>query len=144
MEMKGLEINSMLVAYRQLYNIRWLGQLEKIMGNRLQNKVAIITGSASGIGAATAKLFASEGAKIAIADIRLELSERVAAQIRANGGEAVPILTDVSDPAQVEQLVRCTIDTFGALHILHCNAAILCSWYSCRYLRRRLVQNSGC
>lgn len=96
------------------------------MANRLSNKVAIITGAASGIGAATAKLFASEGAKVVIADIRADLSDLVISEIKANGGEAISIPTDVSDPAQTERMVKKTLDEFGALHVLHSNAAILC------------------
>ena len=63
---------------------------------RLDGKVAIITGSNSGVGAATAKLFAKEGAKVVISARRLPQLEEVAAEIRAEGGEVLIVQTDVS------------------------------------------------
>jgi meso-butanediol dehydrogenase / (S,S)-butanediol dehydrogenase / diacetyl reductase len=92
---------------------------------RLNGKVAVITGAASGIGAATARLFAQEGAKVVIADIRLEAAEATAASIRATGGEAIALPVNVSDSAQVKTLIDRTIETYGALHILYCNAGVL-------------------
>jgi meso-butanediol dehydrogenase / (S,S)-butanediol dehydrogenase / diacetyl reductase len=95
------------------------------MMGRIQNKVAIVTGSGSGIGAATAKLFAAEGAKVVIADIRAEAAETTAAAIRALGGDAIAIPTDVSCGDQVKALVEKTVQHYGALHILHSNAGVL-------------------
>jgi NAD(P)-dependent dehydrogenase (short-subunit alcohol dehydrogenase family) len=92
---------------------------------RIQNKVAIVTGSGSGIGAATAKLFAQEGAKVVVADIRAEAAEATAAAIRAAGGDAIAIPTDVSCGDQVKALVEKTVQHYGALHILHSNAGVL-------------------
>jgi NAD(P)-dependent dehydrogenase (short-subunit alcohol dehydrogenase family) len=92
---------------------------------RLNNKVALITGAASGIGAATAKLFAREGAKIIIADIQEDAAEKVAASICTDGGDAIAIATDISNSQQVQALFDKAIDAYGRLDILHCNAGVL-------------------
>lgn len=92
---------------------------------RVEGKVALITGAASGIGAATARLFAKEGASIVIADIRGAVAEATAAQIRADGGQAIAIETDVSNAAQVQAMVETTLNTYGKLNILHVNAGVL-------------------
>jgi NAD(P)-dependent dehydrogenase (short-subunit alcohol dehydrogenase family) len=92
---------------------------------RLEQKVAIVTGAASGIGAATAQLFAREGARVVVADIREAAAEQVAAEIRATGGDAIAIGVDVSNSAQVKALIEKTIAAYGALHILYCNAGVL-------------------
>ncbi|AFZ37661.1 3-oxoacyl-(acyl-carrier-protein) reductase [Stanieria cyanosphaera PCC 7437] len=92
---------------------------------RLANKVAVITGAASGIGAATAKLFSYEGAKVVIADLRAKEAEQTAASIRDAGGDAIAIPTDISNAEQVQVLFEKTIDIYGYLNILHCNAGVL-------------------
>ncbi|WP_447975482.1 SDR family NAD(P)-dependent oxidoreductase [Nitrospira sp. Kam-Ns4a] len=91
---------------------------------RLANKIAIVTGSSSGIGKAIARRFAEEGARVVIAARRAALCEQVAAEIRARGGEAVALPTDVSDEAQVERLIAETVRRFGRLDILVNNAGI--------------------
>ena len=91
---------------------------------KLNRKVAIITGAASGIGASTAKLFAVNGAKVVIADIRKDVALDVANQIRSSGGDAYSIEVDVSDEMQVKEMVQETVERFGALHILFNNAGI--------------------
>ncbi len=91
---------------------------------RVDQKIAIITGSASGIGRATAELFAAEGARVVVADINDKGAEEVAAGIRERGGQAVSVGVDVSDEAQVKAMVDAAVDTFGGLHVLHNNAAI--------------------
>jgi NAD(P)-dependent dehydrogenase (short-subunit alcohol dehydrogenase family) len=90
----------------------------------LEGKVAVVTGSASGIGRATAKLMAREGAKVVVADINDGGAEQVAVDIRAGGGDAIAVATDVSREADVRAMVAAAVDTFGALHVLHNNAAI--------------------
>ena len=72
---------------------------------RLKDKVAIVTGSSSGIGKAIALRFGQEGAKVIVAARRLQLCERTVSQIREQGGEAWPIQTDVADEQQVERLM---------------------------------------
>ena len=89
---------------------------------KLNEKVAIITGAASGIGAATAKLFAREGARVVIADIDMDKGQRVAQEIAAEGGVAHLIPTDVSQQAQLQRLVERTAGEFGKINILHNNA----------------------
>jgi meso-butanediol dehydrogenase / (S,S)-butanediol dehydrogenase / diacetyl reductase len=92
---------------------------------RVQGKVAIVTGAASGIGAATARLLAQEGAKVVVADIRGEAAEATAAAIRDAGGDAIAHPTDVSQGKQVKALIEQTMAHYGALNILHSNAGVL-------------------
>jgi NAD(P)-dependent dehydrogenase (short-subunit alcohol dehydrogenase family) len=92
---------------------------------RLENKVAIVTGSAEGIGEATVKLFAREGAKIVIADINRAKGEKVAEGIKKEGGEALFIPLDVTSEKDWQFLVDETIRTFGKLNILVNNAGII-------------------
>ncbi len=92
---------------------------------RLQSKVAVVTGAASGIGAATARLFAKEGAKVVIADIQEEAADKVAASICESGGDAIAITTNITDSKQVQTLFEKTIAVHGSLDILHCNAGLL-------------------
>ncbi len=96
----------------------------------LKDKVAIITGANSGVGAATAKLFASEGAKVVICARRAEPLEAVAAEIRAENGEVLCVPTDISDKASVEALVEKTIAAFGKIDILVNNAGVLDSSFA--------------
>jgi len=90
---------------------------------RLQGKVAIITGAGSGIGRAGAMLFAREGAAVVLAEIDPVSGERVAAAIREEGGESLFIRTDVGDEASVREMVRRTEESFGGVDILFTNAA---------------------
>jgi len=91
---------------------------------RLLGKVAIVTGSSSGIGKAIALRFGEEGASVIIAARRDRLCEEVAGQIRRRGGEAVAIATDIMEEQQVEQVVTETVQRFGRLDILVNNAGI--------------------
>ena len=91
---------------------------------RLKDKVAIVTGGGSGLGAAGALALAREGAKVVVSDIKPDAAEATAAAIRAAGGAAVAIVADVSEAASCERLVREAIAAFGALHILYNNAGI--------------------
>lgn len=91
---------------------------------RLSGKVAIVTGSSSGIGKAIALTFGREGARVVVAARRQNLCERTVAQIHADGGEAVSIPTDVTDESHVERLFSDTVHQFGRLDILVNNAGI--------------------
>ncbi len=91
---------------------------------RLEGKTAIITGAASGIGRATALLFAKEGAKLALADVAEQELQTVADLITADGGDAVAKATDVSDEAQVKALVDLTLATYSQVDILYNNAGV--------------------
>ena len=91
---------------------------------RLDDKVALITGAGKGMGRVAAELFASEGARIAVADLVRSDGEAAVAAIEAAGGTAVFVSVDVSDAAQVEAMVAATVEAFGGLHILYNNAGI--------------------
>lgn len=90
---------------------------------RLQDEVAIVTGGADGIGAATAVLFAEQGARVVIGDIDETGGHQVADRITAAGGEAVFVRADIAVEADVAGLVAAALDRFGALNILVNNAA---------------------
>lgn len=91
---------------------------------KLKNKVAIITGGASGIGKATALLFAKEGCKVVIADIDSKSGKKVEKTIKNNGGEAFFIKTDVTNSSEVKRLMDRTVEKYGKLDILFNNAGI--------------------
>jgi NAD(P)-dependent dehydrogenase (short-subunit alcohol dehydrogenase family) len=90
---------------------------------KLRGRVAVITGSASGIGRSTALAMVAEGASVVIADLDGEGAERVAAEIERGGGIALATRTDVSDQASVNAMVEATVARFGRLDILVNNAA---------------------
>ncbi|MFH0795180.1 MAG: 3-oxoacyl-ACP reductase FabG [bacterium] len=92
--------------------------------DRLKGKVAVITGAGRGIGEAIAMLFAEEGAKITLCDVNVEDMDRVAAAIRAKGGEALPVKVNICVKQEVEAVVKKTLEKFGKLHILINNAGI--------------------
>lgn len=91
---------------------------------RLMHKVAIVTGSSSGIGKAIALRFGEEGAKVVVAARRLPLCEETVHQIRRQGGEALAVRTDVADERQVEALIQQAVAAYGRLDILVNNAGI--------------------
>ncbi len=91
--------------------------------DRLKDKVAVITGAGSGIGRATARRFAAEGARVVVADLFGDTAAAVAAEIKADGGEAIPLAIDVGSGEQVKLMIDTTIATYGKIDILHNNAA---------------------
>ena len=91
---------------------------------RLEGKVALITGAAHGMGAEEARLFAREGAKVAIADIREEDARKVEAEIAEAGGESMVVMLDVSKEDQWKASVAAVVAQFGKLDILVNNAGI--------------------
>lgn len=92
------------------------------MAGRVDGKVAIVTGGASGIGRATAELLATEGAAVVVADIDVEGGGETAARIRADGGRGRFVRADVSDGADVARMVATAMESYGHLDILHNNA----------------------
>jgi 3-hydroxybutyrate dehydrogenase len=91
---------------------------------RLKNKVAMVTGAASGIGREIALAYAREGASIAIADLNLAGAKSVAAEIGKAGGRAIAVAMNVTDEAQVDEGVAKTVAALGGLHIMVSNAGI--------------------
>jgi NAD(P)-dependent dehydrogenase (short-subunit alcohol dehydrogenase family) len=94
------------------------------MPGRLQDKVAIITGGANGLGRATAELFAREGAKVVVADILCDLGEGVAQGIRDDGGHAVFIEADVTRESNARRMVDTAVSEFGKLDVMMCNPGV--------------------
>ncbi len=93
------------------------------MNDRLKGKVAIVTGSTSGIGLGTAKLFADAGASVIVCGRRKENGEAVVGEIKANGGEAAYIYLDLTKPETIEQLFEETVKIYGKIDILINNAS---------------------
>jgi 3-hydroxybutyrate dehydrogenase len=91
---------------------------------RLQNKVAIVTGAASGIGKEIAETYAREGAKVVIADINFDQADAAAKNIKATGGEAMGIAMNVTDETQVDATVAQVVKTYGSIDILVSNAGV--------------------
>ncbi len=91
---------------------------------RLRDRVAVITGGALGIGRATARLFAEEGAAVALADVQEEAAKAVAAEIAAKGGKAIAIGVDVGDAAAVQSLVERVARELGRVDVMFANAGI--------------------
>ena len=104
------------------------------MSGQFEGKVALVTGGNSGIGKATAFAFAREGTKVAISARREELGNEIAAGIKAAGGDAIFIRTDVSKAVEVEAMVNTTLETYGRLDYAFNNAG--------RYGGRPLVDAS--
>jgi NAD(P)-dependent dehydrogenase (short-subunit alcohol dehydrogenase family) len=94
------------------------------MPGQLTDKVALVTGGASGIGRATALTFAREGAKLVIADMHEEGGQQTVHMIRKNGGDATFVQADVSRATEVEAMVSATVGTYGRLDCAHNNAGI--------------------
>lgn len=93
--------------------------------SKLKDKVSIVIGSASGIGATTARLLAAEGSSVVLADLNLDGAEKVADEIRQAGGKALAVKTDISVEPDVSQMVTQALDAFGTINILVNNAAAL-------------------
>ena len=92
---------------------------------RLDGKVVIITGANSGVGAATAKLFSNEGAKVVLSARRVEALKEVQAEIIKAGGEALIVPTDISKVNDCENLINKTVEAYGPVDVLVNNAGVL-------------------
>ncbi len=91
---------------------------------QLEHKVAIVTGGGSGIGKSIAIIYAKQGAQVCVADVNEEGGRQVVAEIKADGGEAFFIRTDVGKPEDNQKMVEATVEKYGALHIACNNAGI--------------------
>ncbi len=91
---------------------------------QLKDKVAFITGSASGIGKEIATVFAKEGAKVVIADLNKDAASATAEELKSKGGQAMGVAVDVTDEAQVDAAVEEAAKAFGGIDILVSNAGI--------------------
>lgn len=91
----------------------------------IADKVVVITGASSGLGQATAKLLASEGAAVVLAARRTDRIEALAEEIKGNGGKAIAVSTDVTDREQVKNLVDKAVETFGRVDVMLNNAGLM-------------------
>jgi NAD(P)-dependent dehydrogenase (short-subunit alcohol dehydrogenase family) len=91
----------------------------------LDGKVAVVTGGASGIGAAVSECLAAQGMKVVLADIEQAALEATAQRMRDAGHDVLPVHTDVSSAEQVEALATATYERYGACHVLHNNAGVV-------------------
>lgn len=89
-----------------------------------KDRVAVVTGAASGIGRGLADALAAEGMKVVLADIEAGRLEEVAVEMRDTGAQVLPVVTDVTDASSVEALAQRTIDAFGAVHVVCNNAGV--------------------
>lgn len=96
--------------------------------SNFEGKVALVTGAGSGMGRATAIMFAARGAKVTVSDYAGETAEETAQIIRQAGGEAIAIRTDVRVASQVEAMIKQTVDTFGRLDAAFNNAGRGSAW----------------
>jgi 3-hydroxybutyrate dehydrogenase len=90
----------------------------------LQDKIAFVTGAASGIGKEIARIYAREGAKVAIADVNMAAAQAAAGELRAAGASAMAVAADVTDEAQVEAAVDAVVEAWGGVDILVSNAGV--------------------
>ena len=96
---------------------------------RLTDKVAIVTGAGGGIGREISELYAKEGAKVVVADLNIEGAEETVAHIKAIGGQAIAIKTNVTVEEDIDAMVKAAMDTYGTLDILVNNAGIIDNMY---------------
>jgi NAD(P)-dependent dehydrogenase (short-subunit alcohol dehydrogenase family) len=94
------------------------------MTGRLNGKAAVVTGAGQGIGAAIARCFAEEGARVVVAEVNPETGAAVAAELRATGADALFVPTDVADPASAAAMAEAARSAFGPPHILVNNAGV--------------------
>jgi NAD(P)-dependent dehydrogenase (short-subunit alcohol dehydrogenase family) len=92
---------------------------------KLEDKVAIVTGSGHGLGAETARVLASQGARIAVVDIVLDAAQTVAAEIETQGGHALAVKVDLTSEDEIKAMVATVVERFGRIDVLHNNAAAL-------------------
>src|SRR5499433_2779124 len=94
------------------------------MAKKFENKVAIVTAGGSGIGAATVRRFAREGAAVVVADLSGTRAEQLRAEVSGMGGRAAAIKMDVADSQAIEATIKLALDSFGRLDVLFNNAGM--------------------
>ncbi|MET0154264.1 MAG: SDR family NAD(P)-dependent oxidoreductase [Candidatus Binatia bacterium] len=94
------------------------------LSRSISGLAACVTGAASGIGRATARLFADEGARVAVVDRVADAVEKVVGEIRGAGGEAIGVVADLGDAKEIDRVVREVVERFGGLDILVNNAGV--------------------
>ncbi|GAM16829.1 hypothetical protein SAMD00019534_000040 [Acytostelium subglobosum LB1] len=117
---RTLKTSVISLGYRSFSNI-------KSSGGRLDGKVAIITGGADGVGKESSLLFAKEGAKVLVVDLDANKGNSVVSQIKSNGGNAYFFQADISQAAQVKEMIEVAEKNYGKLDILFNNAGIMIS-----------------
>jgi NADP-dependent 3-hydroxy acid dehydrogenase YdfG len=95
------------------------------MTQGIENKVVVITGASSGLGEATARLLSAQGASVVLGARRAERIQAVADELNAQGGKALALATDVTDPDQVQRLVDAAVQTYGRIDVLINNAGVM-------------------
>lgn len=95
------------------------------MNMRLENKVSVVTGAASGMGKSIAILYAKEGAKVVVSDINIEAANATVEEIKANGGEAIAVMANVAKEEDIQHLIDTAVNTYGTVDILVNNAGIM-------------------
>ena len=93
-----------------------------------KDRVAVVTGGASGIGRAMAGRFGAEGMKVVLADVEKEALRQAEAEMREKGVDVIGVRTDVSKPEELEKLAQQTLDAFGAVHVVCNNAGVAGAW----------------
>ena len=112
---------------RVVHGVNTFNSLRENQGEdvmRLKDKVAVVTGAGQGLGAAYARRFSSEGAKVIIADLNEPAARDVVKELEEKGGEALAIATDVSQESDTQNLARATIERYGRIDVLVNNAAV--------------------
>lgn len=95
------------------------------MTNNIQGKVVVITGASSGLGEAAARHLGAAGATVVLGARRIDRIQALASELQAQGGKALALATDVTDPRQVEQLVEAAVGTFGKVDVIINNAGLM-------------------
>src|SRR3990172_4000247 len=93
-----------------------------------KDRVAVVTGGASGIGRGMADRFGAEGMRVALADVEEEALQRAEGEMREKGVDVIGVRTDVSKPEELEKLAQQTLDAFGAVHVVCNNAGVAGAW----------------
>src|SRR5690348_10612073 len=96
---------------------------------RLENKIAIVTGAANGIGRAISQVFAEEGAWVLVTDLNGDGAEKVAKELREAGGKAESARVDIGNVEEIQRAAKLVFDAFGRIDVLVNNAAYIGAWH---------------